>query len=168
MRASSHLSTVRGLRLPGCHGGQSLSLKSSLFYWMQEWGPAVILVLFRVLWLPGYHGGQSLSLKSSLFYWKQEWGQQEWGPAVIFVQSGVPYCPDVMEGSRYHWNLLYSTEYKNKGGQSSLSNLAFPTARMSWRAVAFAETTSILLRAKIWYEKVIQSSNIKLNKSDCF
>ena len=72
MRASSHLSSVRGLRLPECHGGQSLSLKSSLFYWMQEWGPAVILVLFRVLWLPGYHGRQSRSLKPPLFYWERK------------------------------------------------------------------------------------------------
>ena len=52
---------------------------------------------------------------------------------------------------------------------SHLSSIpGFMTARVSWRAVAFAETTSILLRAKIWYEKVIQSSNIKLNKGDCF
>ena len=44
----------------------------------------------------------------------------------------------------------------------------FKTARMIWRAVEFAETTSILLRTKIWYKTVIRSSNIKLDKVDCF
>ena len=42
------------------------------------------------------------------------------------------------------------------------------TARVIWRAVEFAETTSILLWSKIWYKTVIRSSNIKLDKGDCF
>jgi len=72
MRASSHLSSVPGLRLPECHWGQSLSMKSTLFYWKHECGRAVILVLFRVLWLSGWHGGQSHSLKPPLFYWERK------------------------------------------------------------------------------------------------
>jgi hypothetical protein len=51
-------------------------------------------------------------------------------------------------GSRQQRNQLKSTENKNDGIQSSKLKLALMTARMAWRAVAFAETTFEILLVK--------------------
>ena len=59
-----------------------------------------------------------------------------------------------------------------KAGMLAFSHLSskrrFKTARVEMRAVAFWEMTFYRLMAGIWYMKIIQSSNIKLNKADCF
>ncbi len=48
------------------------------------------------------------------------------------------------------------------------SERRFMTARVVKRAVANIETTFYLLLLKNWYKQDLPSSNIKINKGDCF
>ena len=107
--------------------------------------------------------GQSRSLKSIFIDWRQDWWR-----AVIVTSAAFHDCSSVIEGSRVQWNQPLLTESKTGGGQSSISQRRFMTARMFLRAVDYSEITLCLLPIKISYKNILPSPIIKIRKRDCF
>ena len=104
-----------------------------------------------------------------------EWGYRTSAAAAFAERCGHLNSVRRSKTARVIWRAVAIREFisillnaRIMAGSHLRSIWRFKTARVIWRAVEFAETTSILLRTKIWYKTVIRSSNIKLDKVDCF
>ena len=108
--------------------------------------------------------GQSQTKKSAQIYWRQELtaGSQQRSKRCIETARVEKRAVAVNEIS------LCRLKARMKAFGHLCSVWRSMTARVILEAVAVNEMTFYLLLAKTWYMKIIPSSNVKLNKVDCF